>query len=83
MLLDAVKNGKLTDVQKLINPFSIIDEIAEVRYCNSDGHSAIHIAVINDKTAIFKKLLEYDKTLLTMKTEDALSEYPLHLAVKK
>lgn len=83
LLLDAVTNGFNDIVKKLINPLNPVDETAEVRYCNKQGHGAVHLAIVNSKATILKRLIEFDRTLLHMLTEDDLTETPLHLAVKK
>lgn len=33
--------------------------------------------------SVLKKLIEFDRTLLSMHTEDSLRETPLHLAIRK
>lgn len=43
-----------------------VDEQPELRYCNKEGFGAVHLAVMNDRLEILKKLLEYDRTLLCM-----------------
>ena len=72
-MLDAVINGLIDIVQKLINPLNPVDETAEVRCCDSHGFGAIHLAIMHKKFQVFKKLVEFDRTLVHMKTEDGLS----------
>ena len=83
LFLESVENGNIENVKKLINPVYSVDDTAEVRFCNPSGLGAVHIAIRCEKITILKKLLEVDRTLLMMKTEDGNKEYPLHLAVKQ
>jgi ankyrin repeat protein len=82
-LLEAVASGQVDVVMKLISPLNPVDDTAEVRHVNKNGQGAVHLAITNSKVNILKKLIEYDKTLLHMKTEDTYSETPLHMAVRK
>ena len=63
-------DGNKDLVQKLLNPLQKVDDQAEVRYCNPDGLAVIHLAVVHDRLAIIRVLLEIDKTLLQMQTEN-------------
>ena len=69
-LLRAVEEGKQDLVLKLLNPLQKVDDQAEARFCNSDGFAAIHLSVIYDRLSILKVLLDIDKTLLLMQTEN-------------
>ena len=69
-LLRAVEEGKQDLVMKLLNPLQKVDDQAEARYCNSDGFAAIHLSIIFDRLSILKVLLDIDKTLLSMQTEN-------------
>ena len=66
----------------MLNPLGSVDEQPEVRFTNSDGLGAVHLAVINSQIDILKILLESDKTLLCMETEET-QQTILHLAVIK
>ena len=80
-LLTAAADGNKEEVQRLLNPLSHVDEIAEVRHTNKLGYGAVHLAVINDRLEILKVLLETDKTLLCMETENEDAQMIIHLAV--
>lgn len=49
LMLDAVTNGLIDVVQKLINPLNPVDETAEVRCCEINGLGAIHLAIIHKR----------------------------------
>ena len=53
-----------------------------MRYTNREGLGAIHIAVIRDQLDCLKTLLQSDRTLLCMETENAEANMLIHLAVK-
>ena len=69
-LLKAVKDGMKDQVSRLLNPLEPVDKQPEVRYTNSEGYGAVHLAVLNGHKDILKILLETDKTLLCMETEN-------------
>ena len=52
-----------------------------MRYTNQDGLGAVHLAVIKGHVDILKILLETDKTLLCMETENEDVQCIIHLAV--
>ena len=51
-LLNAVIDGNTDVIQKLLNPLLKVDDQPEVRYCNDDGLSAVHLAVVHDQLPI-------------------------------
>lgn len=55
----------------------------EVRFTNNRGLGAVHLAVINDRLEILKILIETDKTLLCMETENEDAQQIIHLAAAK
>ena len=67
----------------MLNPHESVDNKPEVRFTDSDGHGAVHLAVIHGHLDILKILLETDKTLLCMETENEDASYIMHLAVVK
>ena len=81
-LLTAVSKGDLLEVKRLLNPLQPLDEQPEVRYTDDSGMGAVHLAVVRDQIEILKVLLETDKTLLCMPTEDEREMQIIHLAVE-
>ena len=67
----------------MLNPLEAVDSQPEVRYTNAAGLGAVHLAVKRDRLDILKILLEADKTLLCMPTEDEHLSYIIHLAVQE
>ena len=64
-----------------MNPLLKVDDQPEVRYCNDEGHSAIHLAMIHDRLLMVNMLLKVDPTLLMMETDNLEKKTIIHLAV--
>lgn len=82
-LLNAVKERKLEKVRQLINPHQKVDYRAEARFTDDYGIGAIHVSVLINNFEAFRVLLNSDKTLVTMTTEDDLEQTCAHLAALK
>ena len=65
-----VAGGNIKEVQRLLNPLGSIDHQPDVRYTDNDGFGAVHIAVIEKHLEILKTILQTDRTLLCMETEN-------------
>ena len=46
-LITSIKQGRLTDVRKLINKYHSAEDIADPQYIDSKGMGAIHYAVVH------------------------------------
>lgn len=65
----------------MLNPYERVDEQPELRLSDDKGLGPVHIAVKKDHLEILKVLLDTDKTLLCMQTENDDLSYIIHLAV--
>ena len=80
--LAAAAVGNISEVRRLLNPLSSVEQQPDVRCTNHKGYGAVHLAVLNNHLEVLKTILQTDRTLLCMETEsDSDSSTIIHLAV--